>query len=651
MARSHFAASPVRRTDRGQRSARRSTRIATLDGPFDLVFIDADKSNYLNYYEAVLPKLADDGLIAVDNTLWSGQVLDESDTSDDTVAIRAVQRPRRRRRARRVRAADRPRRRHPHPQARRVVATVAELTKAHTTLTRAGGRAPRAARRQLGDAVRPLLLRPAAVRPAWRARGTSGRFVSSARCGRARARPCTARTWSATRSTRPTRPARRPRVAAAARSSRARLATRPRRAGARAVHPGALAGPAGRRADPGVAGVARPAPPGELERVYVSVFERFARMIVERRLPVRQRRRSRSRRRHASATARCCSTRRAGSSTRRPTRVNALHRMGDQLQHRRHDARRAGRRRARREDRVRHGVAGHGRDRSAATTSSCCCAASRCSTAATVTGGAGAAPRRLRPAPAGPADPVEGRHDPRDPPPGEEQPADDLVAAAAAGPPRRGRSGPRRARGGRAPHPRHRPRARVLSPRGRASRCRSTRSSPSCCGWARSRPARSAAVHFKVTATPACCRRAGGHAARGRADRAAPERRPSTPSPSAPRARVEVAAARRARVELSATAWPTTASARPRRLRRRDRALPSLGLSIVRDLVGSQLRGTIDMRTDERHPGRSSPLPLRLEVTSGPQRAAAPAGDYSRARSGSSLQELSERRALPGASA
>jgi caffeoyl-CoA O-methyltransferase len=63
--------------------------IATLDGPIDLVFIDADKTNYINYYEAVLPKLADRGLIVVDNTMWAGQVLDDSDMSDDTVAIRA----------------------------------------------------------------------------------------------------------------------------------------------------------------------------------------------------------------------------------------------------------------------------------------------------------------------------------------------------------------------------------------------------------------------------------------------------------------------------------------------------------------------------------------------------------------------------------
>ena len=63
--------------------------IAALDGPFDLVFIDADKPNYVNYYEAVLPKLADGGLIVADNTLWNGAVLDGADLSESTEAIRA----------------------------------------------------------------------------------------------------------------------------------------------------------------------------------------------------------------------------------------------------------------------------------------------------------------------------------------------------------------------------------------------------------------------------------------------------------------------------------------------------------------------------------------------------------------------------------
>jgi caffeoyl-CoA O-methyltransferase len=63
--------------------------LATLDGPFGLVFIDADKTGYRDYYEAVLPKLAPHGLIVVDNTLWSGRVLraDDGDASEDTRAL------------------------------------------------------------------------------------------------------------------------------------------------------------------------------------------------------------------------------------------------------------------------------------------------------------------------------------------------------------------------------------------------------------------------------------------------------------------------------------------------------------------------------------------------------------------------------------
>ena len=62
--------------------------VATLEGPFDLVFIDADKAAYPDYFEAVLPKLAPRGLIAADNTLWSGRILDPDDRSEDTVALR-----------------------------------------------------------------------------------------------------------------------------------------------------------------------------------------------------------------------------------------------------------------------------------------------------------------------------------------------------------------------------------------------------------------------------------------------------------------------------------------------------------------------------------------------------------------------------------
>jgi caffeoyl-CoA O-methyltransferase len=61
--------------------------VERLDGPFDLVFIDADKTGYPDYFEAVLPKLAPRGLIVLDNMLRGGDVL--TDGGDEgTVAIR-----------------------------------------------------------------------------------------------------------------------------------------------------------------------------------------------------------------------------------------------------------------------------------------------------------------------------------------------------------------------------------------------------------------------------------------------------------------------------------------------------------------------------------------------------------------------------------
>jgi caffeoyl-CoA O-methyltransferase len=63
--------------------------LSTLDGPFDLVFIDADKTNYANYFEACLPLLTERGVIAVDNVLWSGRVLDADADDADTAAIKA----------------------------------------------------------------------------------------------------------------------------------------------------------------------------------------------------------------------------------------------------------------------------------------------------------------------------------------------------------------------------------------------------------------------------------------------------------------------------------------------------------------------------------------------------------------------------------
>ena len=50
-----------------------------LSGPFDLVYIDADKNNYPTYYEAVIPMVKNGGLIIVDNVLWSGAILQPGD--------------------------------------------------------------------------------------------------------------------------------------------------------------------------------------------------------------------------------------------------------------------------------------------------------------------------------------------------------------------------------------------------------------------------------------------------------------------------------------------------------------------------------------------------------------------------------------------
>ena len=62
--------------------------IPTLPGPFDLVFIDADKINYSNYYKLVFEKIHSGGYIIADNVLWSGKILEEKNKVDkDTRAL------------------------------------------------------------------------------------------------------------------------------------------------------------------------------------------------------------------------------------------------------------------------------------------------------------------------------------------------------------------------------------------------------------------------------------------------------------------------------------------------------------------------------------------------------------------------------------
>ena len=85
IARSFFQRSPHGRKIEVREGPALQT-LKALEGPFDLVFIDADKENYIAYYEATLSLLAPNGLIAVDNVLWSGRILNPEDDSSRAIA-------------------------------------------------------------------------------------------------------------------------------------------------------------------------------------------------------------------------------------------------------------------------------------------------------------------------------------------------------------------------------------------------------------------------------------------------------------------------------------------------------------------------------------------------------------------------------------
>jgi caffeoyl-CoA O-methyltransferase len=85
IARSFFQRSPHGRKIEVREGPALET-LKALEGPFDLVFIDADKESYIAYYEAALSLLAANGLIAVDNVLWSGRVLNPEDDSSRAIA-------------------------------------------------------------------------------------------------------------------------------------------------------------------------------------------------------------------------------------------------------------------------------------------------------------------------------------------------------------------------------------------------------------------------------------------------------------------------------------------------------------------------------------------------------------------------------------
>jgi caffeoyl-CoA O-methyltransferase len=66
--------------------------LRTLTGPFDVIFIDADKANYVNYYRRVKELIAPTGVILIDNVLWSGRVLNANTHDPSTKAIQELNR-------------------------------------------------------------------------------------------------------------------------------------------------------------------------------------------------------------------------------------------------------------------------------------------------------------------------------------------------------------------------------------------------------------------------------------------------------------------------------------------------------------------------------------------------------------------------------
>ena len=64
----------------------------SLNGPFDLIFIDADKINYVNYYRRALDLVSPRGVVLVDNVLWYGAVLKQPAPDERTAAIQELNR-------------------------------------------------------------------------------------------------------------------------------------------------------------------------------------------------------------------------------------------------------------------------------------------------------------------------------------------------------------------------------------------------------------------------------------------------------------------------------------------------------------------------------------------------------------------------------
>jgi caffeoyl-CoA O-methyltransferase len=91
LARAYFTRSPVGKKIELRMGAALDT-MRRLKGPFELIFIDADKINYVNYYQQALDLLSPHGVILIDNVLWSGEVLKQPPPDEQTAAIQELNR-------------------------------------------------------------------------------------------------------------------------------------------------------------------------------------------------------------------------------------------------------------------------------------------------------------------------------------------------------------------------------------------------------------------------------------------------------------------------------------------------------------------------------------------------------------------------------
>lgn len=91
VARRYFARTPIGRKITIRMGPALDT-MRELTGPFDVIFIDADKTNYLNYYRRGLDLLAPTGVILIDNVLWDGEVLKQPAPNEKTAAIQELNR-------------------------------------------------------------------------------------------------------------------------------------------------------------------------------------------------------------------------------------------------------------------------------------------------------------------------------------------------------------------------------------------------------------------------------------------------------------------------------------------------------------------------------------------------------------------------------